>query len=1120
MPTPADLTIATYETFATNVIARAAIAAAATLDIGAFQSIEPVTLDVALAARYKPVALDWRWGPKWSTCWFKLVATPACLDALSAAARAHPNPTRLALRFNTDTEALLYLDNAPYHGLDLHHQLAELPASLLRPSTSRRIASPLTLHVEAACNHPFGVHALPWESADTKRRWESDKPATLINADLVLVDQTLSDLLEAFNFAAQLARELLPHSPPMHPASAPWAAQAPWQSSRAEQLLTALHRTLDILSGAKGAALAAAAPEALGLLRAAIASTPASSTLRAHAVGHAHIDTAWLWPLRETRRKCQRTFATVLRLMERDPGFTFLCTQAQQYAFIEQDSPALFRQIAKRIKDRRWEANGGMWVEPDCNVPSGESLCRQLLHGALYWNSRFGDSAKQTHLFLPDTFGFPAQLPQLMALAGLSTFITNKLSWNDTNPFPHTTFHWEGLDSTRVLAHQTPGNDYNSTLTPRELKRADDAHRAKHIPSTRASKERSSTPRGGRFLQPFGFGDGGGGPTAASLFRAHLAAECDGLPATQFSRTDDFCRALARDVASAELNGRPAPTHHGELYLEIHRGTLTTQAWLKHANRQAEDDLRLAELLLAGAPIPLAAAERKRAQSELDEAWKLVLLNQFHDILPGSSINWVYDDAREQHARVTQIAQAWIERGLSLWTDILDTRGCAEPVAALNPASTAAGRVIGEGDSAFVAVADAISIELVDAAQPIVTHPGADAADVTPVTIEADTKARTATLDNSVIRVTIDALGRITSLISVNDDAPAPFHEIAAAPMNELQFFDDHPRQWEAWDIDAATLDHPRTSDTPATTWEVLDQGPARAALRIVREPEPGVIVEQTIILETESPRVEIRYRIRTAARRTLLRASFPTTIRTQQYLAQTQFGHVPRGTNCTDPRANAQFEAPIQRWIAATDTRVGLAILNDHKFAGSARSTPQGTTINVTLLRSPEYPAPGADAGEHEFALALTPFAGPASISDVEAQAEQFHRPVIVRELGGAAPARRRSGGAAASGITAWTPVEIDCDPAAFVEVSALKFAEDGSGDVILRLAETAGTPTDVALAWNIGVKRVEIVDLIERPMSRDASKADAISHNAAEGETELSLRAFEVVTLRVRRA
>ena len=1121
MPTPAELTLSTYETFAAGVIAPAAILAVAPLQVGALQSIEPLAPDIAHAAgaRYKAVDLNWRWGPKWSTCWFRLTSSSSQLAELSARAKASPNPARVALRFNTDTEALLYIDAVPHHALDLHHQIVELPAPLLRNGGGARSRAPLTLFVEAACNHPFGVHALPWESADTKLRWESAAPATLLNAELVVVDQTVSELLDTFNFAAQLAKELLPPSPPMHPAAAPWSAQPPWQSSRAEELISALRRAMNVLAGANGPELAARAPEALGILRAQLLSTPASSTLRAHLVGHAHIDTAWLWPLRETRRKCQRTFATVLRLMERDPDFVFLCTQPQQHAFIEQDSPALFRQIRARVADSRWEAGGAMWVEPDCNVPSGESLCRQMLHAETYLSSRFGPAARQSHLFLPDTFGFPAQLPQLAHLAGIDTFITNKLSWNDTNPFPHTSFLWEGLDGTQIRAHQTPGNDYNSANHPRELKRAENAHRSKQLLSTTTRKDRPRpavpiTTHGARFLQPFGFGDGGGGPTATMLTRARLAAACDGLPAARFSRADNFCQGLEADFAAATLNARTIPIHRGELYLELHRGTLTTQAWLKQANRQAEDDLRLAELLLAGAPTAISAAERKRAQADLDEAWKLVLLNQFHDILPGSSIEAVYDDARIQHARVTQIAQSWIDRALPLWTAILDTHAAADPVAAINPASSAAGRVVGEGQSAFVAVADPLSIELIDAADTSAL------ADVTPVTITADLKARTATLDNTVIRATIDAFGRVTSFLCVNDDAPEPYHELAAGPMNELKLYDDHPRQWEAWDIDASTLDHPRTSSAPATTWEVLDSGPARVALRIQRELEPGVIVEQTFILETESPRLEIRTRVRWSARRTLLRAVFPTTIRSDTYRAQTQFGNVPRGTNITDPRAAAQFEAPMHRWIGVCDARTGFAVLNDHKYAGSAAATRQGTTLNVTLLRAPEYPAPGADAGEHEFSLALTAFGGLGAISDLESQAEHLHRPVLVRALEPAPKGPSRAGAKRASGVTAWAPVEIDCDPASFVEVSAFKFSEDGRGDIILRLAETAGTPTDVTLTWNISAKRVQIVDLVERPVTaRDPGLADVISHNGSVGETELSLRAFEVLTLRVTR-
>ena len=352
---------------------------------------------------------------------------------------------------------------------------------------------------------------------------------------------------------------------------------------------------------------------------------PSLSPHTVTAVGHAHIDTAWLWPVRETKRKCARTFANQLRLLEQYPEHRFACSQAVQYQWIKDGYPDLYDEIRARVADGRWEPVGGMWVEPDTNVPSGESLVRQLVHGKRFFADEFGI---ETHeLWIPDVFGYSAALPQIAAQAGITALVTQKMSWNDTNVFPHSTFWWEGHDGSRVLAHFPPANTYNGDFSVGEL-----------VHSQPNYKDHG---RSDRSLYPFGYGDGGGGPTAEMLERARRLAGLDGLPQVEVGSVGDFLDRV-RDEATG------LATWVGELYLETHRGTLTTHADVKRANRRGEEALRAAEMWSVAAGLD--------RREPLDRAWKLLLLQQFHDILPGSSIQWVYEDARRDHAEVLEIA--------------------------------------------------------------------------------------------------------------------------------------------------------------------------------------------------------------------------------------------------------------------------------------------------------------------------------------------------------------------------------------------------------------------------------------------------------------------------------
>jgi alpha-mannosidase len=797
---------------------------------------------------------------------------------------------------------------------------------------------------------------------------------------------------------------------------------------------------------------------------------PGSAT-RCIAVGHAHLDTAWLWPVRETRRKCLRSFTNVLRLMERFPDFRFLCSQAQQYAFVEEDAPEVFDQIARRVREGRWEPGGAMWVEPDANCPSGESLVRQILHGTRYWEDRFGPAGRQRFLFLPDTFGFPASLPQIIAAAGLDTFITNKLAWNPVNRYPDTSFRWRGIDGAEVNAHLTPGADYNAVNTPRELRRGESRHASTHIPGVEGAA---------RWLQPFGYGDGGGGPTDRSVAYAELAADCDGLPRVSLGRADQFCAALEADFQALRARGGSPPVWDGELYLDLHRGTLTTQAWLKRANRRAEELLALAEMVTVAAPGE-SLSECRHAdglvRAALDRAWKLVLLNQFHDILPGSSIAAVYEDARRDHEEVRALLEPIADAGLARWA-----RTLGGPIV-VNPTGADRRAVVEVGGRLHL-------IDRIPAhGARLLSEPEAPSR---PVRVE-----RGRVLDNGILRAEIGPGGGVNSLLHL----PTGREAAAGQPLNRLALYQDHPRMWDAWDIDPEAETLPVSDVGAPDSVEVVREDPLRAEIRVLRRLGERSRVEQVYRLDAESPRLDVVTTVEWREDHRLLRALFPVAVRARDATYDIQFGSLTRPTHRNTPWDRARFEVCAHRWMDLSEPGFGVALLNDGKYGHSCL----GSVMGLTLLRAPTWPDPDADRGEHRFTYALMPHAGDWRRAGVDAEAQALNTP----------PFHHHHATSQAGPAQTWSPFTLEARGPAALRVEALKPAEDGRG-AILRLVEFHGGTGEVDLLWTDPPTRAEPADLLERPASSGPA-ACAVGHDPAAGRTRLSARPFGIITLRL---
>jgi alpha-mannosidase len=1020
-----------FSVFAQQVIEPAVYGAGAPLTPAVVQSAEPMSYAEARRREYRPVERGWCWGPVWATAWFRLTGTVPGKFA------GQP----VALRFSSGTEALLWRDGVPHCGFDPNHDMVVL-------FESARGGEEIELYIEAACNRPLGATMFWWDTAELRQRWESPTPGQLERCEIAVYRPEVWRLWRAFDFARQLVLTLAPESP------------------RARALLEGLRRVTNMLDAGQ---IEAQAKSASQLLHAALRGEPSTRT-RCFAVGQGHLDTAWLWRLRESRRKCLRTFATALRLMEQYPDFRFLWSQAQQYAWVQEDAPQLFEAVAARVRESRWEAGGAMWVEPDCNVPSGESLVRQILHGTRFWEQAFGPAGRQTFLYLPDTFGFNAALPQIMALAGLDTFVTNKLAWNDTNEFPHTTFRWRGLDGTEVLAHLTPGRDYNAQLTPAELQRGE------------KETVRKSGVADAAWLQPLGFGDGGGGPTAGMLENAQLARACEGLPEVRLQTARALCDELHRQRAQMQAEGRDLPVWDGELYLEYHRGVYTTQAWLKRANRRAEQGLRIAEWLTA---VSVGATKRRSdegAQRRLADAWRLVLLNQFHDILPGSSITAVYDDARAQYAEIEASYQSVIADGVRAWAAAADTRGMRRPALVFNPCSTPrSGPVECEGEWLDARDVPALGAAVVERASPLSTAP---------VTVHGGT------LSNGLLSATIDETGRIVSLRRGDVDREAGARQAAGAraPLNQLVLYEDRPRFWDAWDLDREYLEKPTPVTGGAESWQVVESGPWRGVIEVSRPLGRASRITQRFALAAGSPRLDIQTTVDWHEERTILRALFPVDVRARQATYEIPFGCLERPTHRNTPWEQAMYEVCAQRWMDLSEPGFGVALLNDGKYGHSCHES----VLGLSLLRSPNFPDPRADRGTHEFTYSLMPHSGDWRAAGADREAEALNTPLWAVPLPGEQTGRFSG---------SWAPFTLEIQGAAGVQVTAVKRAEDDDR-LIVRLVETHGGAGRVRIRWNAPVQAVELVDLLERALD----SADVV-HDG--GVTTVALHPFHIVTL-----
>ena len=772
------------------------------------------------------------------------------------------------------------------------------------------------------------------------------------------------------------------------------------------------------------------------------------------AVGNSHIDTAWLWPLRETHRKVVRTFSTASTFLDRDPAYRFAASQPQQLAWVRDEHPDLWARIQDHVAAGRFDVVGAMWVEPDCNVPSGESLARQLVHGKRFWREAFG--VESDGLWLPDVFGYSAALPQILAQAGVDWFLTQKLSWNDTNRFPHQTFWWEGIDGTRVFTHFPPADTYNGDLSVANLLHAERTYAQRDVLD--------------RSVYLYGHGDGGGGPDVDMLERLRLLADLDGLGRVEPTGALDAIAALRAEAAEVDL-----PVWVGELYLELHRGTYTTHGAVKEGNRDLERALFDTELWSlaahrhAGLPVPA---------DELDEAWKTLLLHQFHDIIPGSSIHWVYDDTHADHERLRQLTDRLCTTALDALAARVDAGGAARPALVANGLAFARDELV-EHDGRLVRLtAPACGWEVVDldrsteALGPAV-QAGPDAAQAGSTTGSCASSGTTTACCARCATTRPDGRpwpparrGTCSSSWTTTRGSGTPGTSTG--------------RRWTPRSISPTPTRWPsRSAPTTAARCAWCGRSGRRASSSGCAWPGGAAGSRCTAPSTGTRTTVSSRWPSRSTC-----------TPRSPATRSSTATWSVP--PTATPPGTQARFETCAHTWVDLSEDGFGVAVLNDAKYGHDVL----GATVRISLLRAPTWPDPVADRGRHTFAYALHPHAGGPTAGGVIEEAHAFNAPLRVRPVGasdGSLPARH-------------SVVEPD-GPG--VVIAAVKAADDGSDDTVVRLHEAFGGRRRARLRVD-GATRAERVDLLEEPL-------DGVPVAVDDGVVELDLRAFELVTLRL---
>ncbi len=1010
----------------------------------AFPTMEYLTSEEALKGPFQPVSPGFTWGHEWEYCWFKgSIALPE-----------EAKGQRIVMDLKPQGESALFVNGKSFGTYraswvnEPHHFMEDNVLSFCAQGGEH-----YDILMETYAGHfmpeaPTGGcttgPVLPGAFEDTaeegKRRvlgkctygiWNED--AYQLYMDVATLSALLTTLDETSLRAAKIAKALQE-----------FTLIADFEQPREGRI-----------------ASYKAAREAL---RPVMEAKNGSSAPVFYAVGNAHLDLAWLWPMAETYRKTERTFAAQLRLIEEYPEYKFIQSQPASYEMCKKYYPELFARIKEAVKGGQWIADGAMWVEPDTNMASGEALIRQLIHGKRYYKEEFDVDSKV--LWLPDTFGYTAALPQILKGCGVDYLVTQKIFWsyNEGDQFPYHYFTWEGMDGSQVVSFLPTSYTY----------------RTDPIEANSIWKNRTQVQDLDAFLMPYGYGDGGGGPARDYIEYAKRQEDLEGSVKVKMAGPMEFFHDM-------EEQGGPVNTYVGELYFSAHRGTYTSQAAVKKNNRRNELAMREEEFwsslgLGRGLEYDLAKA---------DALWKELLLHQFHDILPGSSIGRVYVEANKAHEAIHSGAEELLnqaidalterkeENAVTVWNSLsFDRKALVElPEAFGAGARTLEGQAVPvqkteEGVKAIVDIPSCGAVSLVPA-EAGASGDGAKAA------VSVKEEGDGYVLENSQVRATVDGRGEVVSFVLKESG-----REYAAQPMNRFRLYKDVPRLFDAWDIDSNYILQEVKAATEVSVEKVGEglEGVLKVSGRIS---ESGFT--QYIRLAADSRRLAFETEVDWKELHRLLKVSFPVDVYAENGINEMQFGYVERPAHRSRLYDKDRFEVCNHRYSALCDGSHGAAVLNDCKYGISMN----GNALELTLLRAAACPEMRADNGQHSFTYAFTAWEGPFVDSDVVRQGYELNvKPVVSK-----------------GAVDRFSAVTVD---KANVILDTMKPAEDGSGDIVLRLYEAKKAAAKAEVSLQFGAAKAYLCDMLENIIEEVP---------VTDGKIVLPFRAFEIKTVRVKR-
>lgn len=927
---------------------------------------------------------------------------------------------------NSGFESLFYLDNKPYQGVDSNHK------EVFFPEGSEGCDLELLFRLWSGL-----------EGGGVPR----DQEHRINRAQVAWLDEKMDDLYYNAMVVLETIQELDQYS------------------SDRVHLTKILNNTFKLVdwSYPGSESFYISAHEASDYLNSEIDKIDKDSVINVTCIGHTHIDVAWLWRLKHTREKCARSFSTVLRLMERYPEYIFLQTQPQLYEYVKNDYPELYEAIKQKVADGNWEVDGGMWLEADCNIPSGESLVRQILVGSRFIKEEFNKDVE--YLWLPDVFGYSWALPQILKKSGINTFMTTKISWNQYNRMPHDTFNWRGIDGSEVLTHfittpepwSQPGSwfyTYNGRLTPKSVKGVWDAYTDKNITSD--------------LLVSYGFGDGGGGVNREMLEYRRRLDKMPGLPNVKTGKAADYFKCLREKV---ENTNEYVHTWDGELYLEYHRGTYTSQAYTKMMNRRLELLYRETEWL--GAMNSLNIGDwNSYPQTDLTKGWKTILRHQFHDIIPGSSITEVYEDTKVEYKEAEKLAlkaqenfkNSLIKEDENSWTVINNANW--------NRCETVEIKTELEGNF-YDNKGNKLESQRKNGKYTVkvnnVEGTGFKTIKLKVEDIQEGNESFEYSenkIDTPYYELKWNEFGQLTSIFDKENN-----REVLAKGQrgNVLQMFEDKPMAHEAWDIDIYYQEKMREV-TDLQNIELIEVGNLKAVVRFNYK-YMNTTISQDMVTYANDRRIDFITNVDWREQKQLLKVAFPVDIRSTMATYDVQFGNVKRPTHWNTSWEMAKFETVAQQWVDLSQRDYGVSLLNDSKYGHDIKDN----VIRLTLLKSATHPDPVQDQGEQNFTYSLLPHAGDFIEADTVKAAYQLNQPLraIEGEIKGNIPTKM-----------------FDFNNA-YVLVDAIKKAED-ENMVVVRFHEYAGSRQEVKINSDYNIVGWMETNLMEKPIEELRNEKD----------------------------